>query len=147
MGFEGGSASGGIVGVIHNSTIKNSYSTGNIFSDSYSGGVAGFSGGYNTITGNVAITRTITASHEAGRIVGCIVNADSTISGNFALDTMTAAGFAQFDTDLQSYGVGKSYVALGTPTTYSNELGWGFGNSDTAPWQMPTGEYPALYWE
>ena len=41
------------------------------------------------------------------------------------------------------------------PITYSDDvvgdgdggLGWKFGGSDTAPWKMPAGGYPILFWQ
>jgi len=145
----GSSVSGGIAGYVLNGTIAYSYSVGNNISDSSSGGIVGSSEGIDTITNSVAINGTINADHDAGRIVGYVFFPDvSTITDNFALEDMTATGAAEFDnTDAQRHGADKSDADLKKQTTYSDELDWKFGSNDAAPWQIPSGGYPMLFWE
>ena len=149
--------SGGIVGGVYNSSIANSYSTGDISSFysyySYSGGIAG-SVSNSSITNCAAINFTINAGH-AGRIVA--YGSSGPISNNFATNTMAATGTGQFNTsDLRFYGVSKTDEELQTQSTYSDPpvgdgqggLGWKFGNDDANPWKMPAGGgYPILYWQ
>ena len=161
--------SGGIAGIVSNGTITNCYSTGDVYSyydpsysifSSYSGGITGH--GYNYIITNcAAINNNITAKNSAGRIVGFWdIYGTPTVSNNFALNTMTAAGDAQFnDTDIKSHGTDKTDAQLKTKSTYSDavngdglgSLGWKFGNDDDAPWKMPSAgddyPYPILYWQ
>ena len=112
--------------------------------------LTGSSEGGDTIVNNAAINGTITADDDAGRIVGYVFYpGSSTISDNFAVEGMAAGGVAGFDAaDTRRRGVDKSDADLKRQTTYSNELGWKFGGTDSAPWRMPTGGgYPTLYWE
>jgi hypothetical protein len=91
---------------------------------------------------------------RAGRIVSYI-DGPTPISNNFALDTMTATGSANFVVDSR-HGVSKTDAQLRTQSTYSapingdglGGLGWKFGNDDANPWKMPAdGGYPILYWQ
>ena len=157
---------GGIAGMVRNSTITNSYSTGEISSGDSSGGIVGMidNGGpaYITISNCAAINKNIKAGSYAGRIVGIgrmwdIINSTTSMSNNFALNTMQATSNAQFNTtDIRLHGISKTDAQLRTQSTYSNAiigngqggLGWKFGNNNDYPWKMPDGGgYPILYWQ
>ena len=159
--------SGGIVGVVNDSSIIDCYSTGDISAYSsissgfsISSGIAGVAGD-SSITNCAAINNNIFAQSMAGRITGAIsIYGTPTVSNNFALNTMTAAGDAQFnDTDTMTHGIDKTGAQLKTKSTYSDAvngdgmggLGWKFGNDDDAPWKMPSAgddyPYPILYWQ
>ena len=144
-----GSASGGIAGYVWNGSITNSYSTGNINSSYFSGGIAGSVEGEDEITNCAAINETISADHDAGRIIGSIsFPGSSTISNNIALTSMVATGTVDFDvTDVLRHGITKSDSDLKSQSTYSDELGWGFNGDDTEPWWMSADGYPILYWQ
>ena len=157
VGYSGVTASGvSQVGTI----ITDCYSSGDIESSvsansgtySYAGGISGNRGSLSKPTNCVAINDRIVAHTSAFRIGG-------EGSNNFALNTMTAGGNAQFDTtDTTAHGVSKTDAQLKTQSTYSNTvngdglggLGWDFdGDLDNDPvWKMPNGGgYPILYWQ
>ena len=166
------SYAGGIAGNISYSALSarsfitsSSYSTGNISASgsgaSYAGGITGYlshtSSGSISITNCAAVNQDIAAENFAGRITGYVSGATVTISNNFALNTMTVSGGADFDTSHTRYhGVSRTDEQLRTQATYSgviagdgmNGLGWKFGGDDDNPWTMPAGGgYPILYWQ
>jgi len=105
-----------------------------------------------------AINKTINNMSGEGRLAGRVagyITSDSSVSNNFALDTMQAVD-SPFSIDPGNHGVSKTDAQLKTQSTYSGDingdgsggLGWKFGYNDDAPWKMPAGGgYPIFYWQ
>jgi hypothetical protein len=149
--------SGGIVGSLDDSfsgnTIERCYSSGTVIAngdltdgDAYAGGIIGEDSGNSTIRNNVAANSGISGTGDEvqrGRVMARYDDS-STISNNFALDSITSNP----SYDPENEGISKSASALTTQTTYSNTttaggLGWNFTNV----WKMTAGNYPILYWQ
>jgi hypothetical protein len=142
---------GGIVGYGYYGNITNSYSTGNISGYSDVGGIAGYI--YSiTLQNNAAINPSVTGTYNANRVIGYIRN-PSTISNNFALNSMTVNGNTVSNSNVN--GIGKTDNELKAQTTYSDDIGsggldWKFGDDDNNPWVWSAFEgypYPTLYWQ
>ncbi|MDR0747045.1 MAG: hypothetical protein LBE89_04040 [Helicobacteraceae bacterium] len=142
---------GGIVGYVANGSITNSYATGNI-----SGGDGGIAGMvyYGTVTNNAAINQQVSASSDfVNRIVSYINS--STVSNNFALDTMTVNSAIYNGATNERNGTSKTMPELKTQSTYSSQvdgggLGWKFGNDVLNPWKIDANKnngYPYLYYQ
>ncbi|MDR2400578.1 MAG: hypothetical protein LBD73_02875, partial [Deferribacteraceae bacterium] len=149
---------GGIAGSVVGSsgqpggTIEKCYSDMNITSASYSsvGGIAG-SVGRGTVTQCAAANEAIagdTSGNNLHRIIGNYDD-DSTVSGNFANSGMLLNGIHLITPDIDNVnGLNKTIKELKKQSTYSNGLGWLFGNNADNPWKMPAGGgYPILYWQ
>ena len=106
----GGLYTGAIAGHIINSTITNSYSTGNISSSNSTGGIAG-SAGNVTITNSYS-TITISAISSAGGIVG--YSRHSTITNSYSTGNISSsnsaggiAGYIDGGTITNNYSTGN----------------------------------------
>jgi hypothetical protein len=154
---------GGILGYSENGNrIINSYSTANVSGNENIGGILGHSNNVegwehveSNISNNAAINHLVNGG-RANRIIGYIDINSSTISKNFALDSI-AGTFSNSD-DAEHHGIDKTAEQLKTKETYSDVinddglggLGWNFGDNDTAPWKIDgtkNNGYPYLYWQ
>jgi hypothetical protein len=146
---------GGIAGSIDNGTlITNNYTNSVVSGGNNVGGIVGLiEVAASTIQNNAAVGSAVSGSSNVNRIVGFRDN--GTVKNNFAYEDMlvpppNAIGASGF------VGTNKSAAALTRRATYENSpineglggLGWYFGNSNSAPWQISEGvSYPYLYWE
>jgi hypothetical protein len=144
---SGDFAVGGIVGsIINGGTIANTYSTGSVScNDSYIGGIVAMINA-GSITNNAAINPSVACEKHVDRIAGWVYPSGTTVSNNFALNSMSVTG----STDSGNAGTSKTITELTTQSTYSIGLGWRFGNDDANPWKhdpYKNGGLPYLYWE
>jgi hypothetical protein len=152
---------GGIAGAVDHGGITNSYSSGNIAGFFEVGGIAGRVERYIrytyeiirhdrniTLANNAAINEEIQGASDVNRVIGYIEADLETIKNNFARSDMKGS-FTSFIRTTNT-GIGKADSQFKSQSTYSNALGWKFGNSDANPWKIDAnknGGYPYLYWE
>ncbi|MDR1007458.1 MAG: hypothetical protein LBL65_02685 [Campylobacteraceae bacterium] len=145
-----GANTGGIAGYTYSSSasVKNSYSLGTVNGTTYVGGIVGRIYTNNAaVQKNAAVNPSVIGSgnNYKNRVVSGYVGG---VSNNFALDTMSGS-FTQ-GTNAANHGTSKTAAELATQETYSEGLGWAFGNDDDNPWVWSAyGSYlyPTLYWE
>lgn len=95
---------GGIAGMVDSANISDCYNTGNISSDYYSGGVAGYCCGEINSCYNIGI---VSGSNYVGAIIGC--RESGTVSNNYYLENSATMDEA----DPGTIGASRDEVALG----------------------------------
>jgi hypothetical protein len=150
-----GVEAGGIAGeVLHESAITNSYSTGIISGIFDIGGIAGTVGSFYgvrstpIIANNAAINQIVQGLGRTNRILGYIDVDIGEVKNNFARKDMKGS-FVDSD-KVTHAGISKTESEFKSQLTYTNALGWRFGNNDANPWKISAGRnggYPYLYWE
>jgi len=146
---SGGQSVGGIAGSVNMSSVTNCYSTGAISGVYYVGGVAGFVSGIDcSVTNCVALNPSVNGTVGVGRVIGAVIS-PSTHSNNLAYSGMTISGPPLSDYGTSLNGTDITATQAKTPTTYSNQLGWRFGENNNNPWKIIAGGYtlPILYWQ
>jgi hypothetical protein len=137
---------GGFVGGTSVSNITNNYAVGSVYGKTSVGGIAGEVRG-TIVQNNAAINPSVSGETGVSRVVGAISDSGiyiSTISDNFALDSMSITGSTGYDA-----GTDKSGTELTTQSTYET-LGWSFGDDDDNPWKIDADKnngLPYLYWQ
>ncbi|MCL2011906.1 MAG: hypothetical protein FWG75_03850 [Cystobacterineae bacterium] len=142
-------SAGGIVGLIEDdSTITNSYSTGEIRARDSAGGIAGDMRERTTLSHCVAINSSIHltgATGHWGRVVGFIGGA--TVESNVAWEGLLGLDGNPVG-DSAENGEAKTSEALRALSTYAEPAPGGLGWEFSSTWKMPAGGgYPLLFWE
>ena len=133
---------GGFVGQNYsvNFIIQNCLSLGNISSgNGETSGYIGYTTAANTIRNCVAAMNTITTNNtNGGRIQG---NATSSLTNNYALNTMTVKGATVSGNANDKNGANATIQQLKSRAFYENTLGWDFTNV----WEIDEGNgFPTL---
>jgi hypothetical protein len=150
---------GGIVGTISVSSVTNSYATGSVKGDNHVGGIVGYikpdipypvglPNYDSTITNNAAINQAVIGSSKVNPILGYVAVDLGKIKNNFARSAMEGSFTGSLH--VANSGIGKADSEFKSQSTYSNGLGWKFGNNDANPWRISAsknGGYPYLYWQ
>jgi hypothetical protein len=149
---------GGIAGYINlHAVITNNYATGNVKGSSDVGGIVGAIGeSYeeslipkidSTITNNAAINQAVQGTFNVNRVLGYLLSDNGEVKNNFA---RAIGGRFSDPNKVVNAGIGKADSDFKTQSTYSNNLGWKFGNNDANPWKINASKnngYPYLYWQ
>jgi len=140
---------GGVVGNVMGGTLRYSYAAVNVSGVVNVGGVVGRMSGSgrteNCVALNSRIERTSGTSTTFGRVSGTT----GSIANNVAWDGIKVNGTTVTGgTATNTHGADMEKADAKLQATYE-ALGWKFGTTDAAPWQMGTGNYklPIFYWQ
>ncbi len=123
-----GSYVGGICGRVGYGTVKNSYNTGKIYSNSYNstssnayvGGIAGYINNSASIRNSYNTADVEAKGYYAGGIVGYMSNSSNQITNCYNLGNVKAYGYAGGICGYQNYGTITKNYNIGIVTANSN---------------------------
>ena len=139
-GTSFGSGTGGLVGKLDSSTIKDCYSTASVTATRNPGGLVGISENAPNITN----------SYSAGPVTSSlnIITPQGLLAMSLGLDANKAVVNNSF-WDMEATGANDSVGGFGRPTVQMKsqatfaDVGWDFDQV----WKMPADSYPRLTWE